>query len=85
MALQDCFRRGVVLLGVVAVTLLYFAVADFLYIGRMGAYVWILDGMEIDPVPEAAPEPPAGQGTHELPPIEIVDPNELILSDVPIS
>lgn len=77
--------RGVVLFGVIAVTLCYFAVADFLYIGRMGAYLWILDGSEIDPVPDAPPEPPAGHGMQEPPPIEIMDPNELILSDVPVS
>ncbi len=77
--------RGAVLLGVLVVTLLYFAVADFLYIGRMGAYLWILDGSELDPAPEAPSEPPAGHGIHEPPPIEIMDPNELILSDVPIS
>ncbi len=77
--------RGVVLLGVLLVTLLYFAVADFLYIGRMGAYIWILDGPEIDPTPEAPPEPPAGHGIQEPPPIEIMDPNELILSDVPVT
>ena len=77
--------RGVVLVGVLVVTLLYFAVADFLYIGRMGAYVWILDGPEIDPAPEASPGPPAGQGTQASPPIEIMDPNELILSDVSAS
>ena len=76
---------GVVLGGVLAVTLLYFAVADFLYIGRMGAYVWILDGPEIDPAPEIPPEPPVGHGMHEPPAIEIMDPNELILSDVPVS
>jgi len=76
---------GIVLAGVLVVTLLYFAVADFLYIGRLGAYVWILDGPEIDPTPEAPPEPPAGHGTREAPPIEIMDPNELILSDVPVS
>src|SRR5207248_6704414 len=46
---------AIVLGGVLLVTLLYFAAADFLYVGRLGAYVAIL---ELPDVPVAPPPPP---------------------------
>jgi len=70
---------GVVLGGVLLVSALYFAVADFLYAGRLAAYVAILE-LPYDPaaakiVPPALPRPQAPAG---------VDRDELILSDVPL-
>ncbi len=64
-----------VLAGVIAVTLLYFAVADFIYMGRLAAYVAILE------MPEAPV--PASQLSAFSPQPSNVDPYELILSDVP--
>jgi len=75
-----------VLGGVLLVTLLYLAVADFLYIGRLAAYVAMVE------LPEStvalsdsgtAPEstgPPTPASLSET----RVDPAELILSDVPL-
>ena len=63
----------IVLAGVVVVTLLYFAVTDFLYMGRLAAYVAILE------LPELSSQPSA----FSLQPGSNVDPHELILSDVP--
>ena len=79
---------GVVLGGLLLVTLLYFAVADFLYVGRLAAYVAIVE------IPASqvstAPEPPALPlaGSRLDPDIQsspAVDASELILSDVPAS
>ncbi len=70
---------GVVLGGMLLVTLLYFALADFLYAGRLAAYVAIAEGGEAAmPAPESTQQsalsiPPGG---------DRVDPDELILSDV---
>jgi hypothetical protein len=65
----------VVLGGVLVVTLLYFAIADFLYMGRLAAYVAMVEFPEspvgAEPAPPFMPHPTA------------VDATELILSDVP--
>ena len=79
---------GVVLGGVLLVTLLYFAVTDFLYIGRLAAYVAIVE-MPNAPVSAAIapPQPPHGL-TYQDPNLQsspAVDASELILSDVPAS
>ena len=75
---------SVVLGGVLLVVLLYFVVADFLYVGRLAAYVAILELPEIFSAsePSASPDgsPPSALSIQ---PRELVDQNELILSDVP--
>jgi len=67
---------GVVLGGVLLVTLLYFAGADFLYVGRLAAYLAILTLPEtpasVQPLPTYLPTLHPG----------MVDQAELILSDV---
>jgi hypothetical protein len=65
---------GVGSIALLAVTLGYFAVADFLYIGRMAAYVAMVESREMPVVRVVRPVvvPPAA-----------VDRDELILSDVP--
>ena len=67
--------------GVLLSGLLYFAVADWLYLGRLAAYMWIVEGPEIEPVLETTVEPPAFQPPQIN---ERVDPDDLILSDVPV-
>ncbi len=62
-------------------TLLYFAVADWLYIGRLVGYVAILE--------MPAEETGLLQGIPSAPlvssmPSGRIDPDELILSDVPV-
>ena len=74
---------AVVFGGVVFFSLLYFAIADWLYLGRLGAYVWIVEGPEIEPVFETAVEPPVIP--PPMPINERVDPDDLILSDIPVS
>lgn len=72
LAFLGVLPAGFVLGGVLVVTLLYLAIADFLYIGRLAAYVAILEL----PPPAAPPiEPPA------LPLATAIDKDELILSD----
>ena len=60
----------------IVVTLVYFAVADWLYMARLAGYVFIVEA----PQALLAPSPLPKQG----PPLQTtVDRNELILSDVP--
>jgi hypothetical protein len=77
---------GVVLVAVLVVTLLYSVIADFLYVGRLAAYVAIAEMPESPVNPELAPPPPLPQsGTYRdrSSSSPAVDPSELILSDVP--
>ncbi len=74
---------GVVLGGVLLVTLGYFAVADFLHVGRLAAYVYIAESHEdlaIPQVVETSPpnHPPSFSFDGRI------DPEELILSDLPL-
>jgi hypothetical protein len=64
-----------VLGGVLLVSALYFAVADFLYVGRLAAYVAILE-LPYEPRPVRFTPPGL--------PSSGVDRDELILSDVPL-
>ncbi len=67
---------GVVLGGVLLVTLVYFAVTDFLYVGRLAAYVAIVEL----PVPV---EPPLTTIVPQL--TTTIDKDELILCDALVS
>jgi hypothetical protein len=78
---------SVVVGGVLLVGLLYFALADFLYVGRLAAYAAIAESPEAPPVPQVFPPPPdRTQSTPRMrPPADSrVDPEELILSDLPV-
>jgi hypothetical protein len=76
---------AMILGGVLLVTLLYFAAADFLYVGRLGAYVAILELPDIPTVPLSSPAPVWPAGKQQLAPSsqpsESVDKTETILSD----
>jgi hypothetical protein len=77
---------GFAFLGMTVVTLIYFAVADLLHVGRLAGYVAILELPEIERGAVELPPmtlPPAPE-THESRDSR-VDPDELILSDVPVS
>jgi len=80
LAFAAILPAGVVLGGVLLVTLIYFAVSDFLYVGRLAAYVAIVEL----PVPIETPiTPPAfGYARPAIPPSATIDKDELILSDV---
>jgi hypothetical protein len=74
-----------VLGGVLLVTLLYLAIADFLYVGRLAAYVAMVELPESavalsdsGRTPENTPRPTVFSSSETG-----VDPAELILSDVP--
>lgn len=74
---------AVVFTAVLLVTLVYFAIADFLYVGRLAAYVWIAEhpGTLATPVafqPQSPGPPPPAPNSGRI------DPDELILSDVPL-
>jgi len=70
------FPGQAVVLCLAAIALLYFAVADFFYVGRLAAYVSILTTPDIAPILTPAPPAPAPQSGR-------IDPDELILCDVP--
>jgi hypothetical protein len=76
---------GAVLGGVLLVTVLYLAIADFLYIGRLAAYVAIVElpGSAVVLSDSGTPEN-SGRPTAASPSDARVDPAELILSDVPV-
>ncbi len=53
----DVLPGGMVLGGVLLVTLIYFAVVDFLYVGRLATYVFLLEPPEPETEPQAALRP----------------------------
>lgn len=79
---------AVALGGVLLVTLLYFAVVDFLYMGRLAAYVAMVEFPRASVstqgsrplIPGASQSPPAGPDPSSP---ASVDQDELILSDIP--
>jgi hypothetical protein len=82
LALVGILPGAVVSGGVLFSSLLYFAIADWLYLGRLAAYMWIVEGPEIEPELETTVGPPVMQPPQIN---ERVDPDDLILSDVPVS
>ena len=82
LAFVKVLPAGMVIGGVLLVTLLYFATADFLYAGRLAAYVAILELPDV-------PSSPLVVAPNQPSPVRFdspacVDPDELILSDVPV-
>lgn len=85
MGLLGALPAAVAFGGMLCVTLLYFAVADFLYIGRLAAYVAILE-LPAVPVAETVQPHPSGGDLRSAPispPSNSIDESELILSDLP--
>jgi len=74
---------GAVLGGVLLVTLLYFAAADFLYVGRLASYIAILEPEVTSTSDIARPLSDRSQHLALSPPTAEIDRNELILSDLP--
>jgi hypothetical protein len=78
LALAGVLPWRLVALGVILVTLAYFAVSDWLYTARLAGYVCIAE------LPEALLAPPAPPVIAPPPvPAATIDRDELILSDVP--
>jgi hypothetical protein len=75
LAFAGLLPGGLILGGVILTALAYFAIVDYLYVGRMAAYVFLAESPEIataDVLPQ--PSLPAG-----------FDSSELILSDIPLT
>ena len=66
---------GIVLGGVIVTTLIYFAIVDYLFVGRLAAYLFIAESREISEA-QNVPVPPTPDSGAQ------VDPSELILSDL---
>jgi hypothetical protein len=75
---------AVLLGGVAAVALIYFAAADFLYMGRLAAYVAMVEFPRLStPLPAFVyPESLAGGAAAQT--TSSVDQDEVILSDIPL-
>jgi len=84
LGLVRALPAAVGLVGVLLVTLAYFGVADFLYIGRLAAYVAILAFPASPPGMSLQSSGPVG-GPHSatIQPDGAIDRDELILSDQP--
>jgi hypothetical protein len=78
LALAAVLPWRLVVLGVVAVTLAYLAVADWLYTARLAGYVCIAE------IPDALLAPPPPITPSPAAPAVTIDRDELILSDVPL-
>jgi hypothetical protein len=86
LAFAPYLPAAAVLGGVLSVTVLYFAVADFLYVGRLAAYAAMVEMPESQVTAETAPTALPLAGTRLDPNLQsspAVDASELILSDVP--
>jgi hypothetical protein len=85
MAFAGVLPPAAVLGGILLITLLYFAVADFLYMGRLAAYVAIIEFPPTLLRAESAMVPAANQGSTIAADVRAaVDQNETILSDIPL-
>jgi hypothetical protein len=72
LAFAEVLPAGMILGGVILVALIYFAIADFLYVGRLAAYVFLIDVRESETQPSALSiQPPAPASDDD------------ILSDIP--
>jgi len=80
LALSGFLPWRVIALGILAVSLGYFVVADWLYTVRLAGYVCITDMPETLPAPMPPVSPPP-----QLAPATTIDRAELILSDIPAS
>jgi hypothetical protein len=74
LALIQVASARVILPAVIFLTLIYFAVADWLYMVRLAGYVCIA---------EMADDPATSEGMPALPPQTSIDRDEPILSDIP--
>jgi hypothetical protein len=87
LAFAGVLPASVVLGGVLLVTLLYFAVVDFLYMGRLAAYVCIVSGPITPPAlaGETIPRDSAEHAALSIPAESRIDRDELILGDRPVA
>jgi hypothetical protein len=81
LALLRVLPRGIVLGAVLLLTMLYFAMVDFLYMGRLAAYISLLHVPQEAPLESSQLSVPGSPSTTTLLPIPPSDDD--ILSDVP--
>lgn len=81
LAFATVLPASIVLGGVLLCALLYFLVADFLYVGRLAAYLLVAEGPDLRPVQESSAILPPPLPSE---PADRVGPDERILSDVPL-
>jgi hypothetical protein len=75
-----------VTLAVIAVTLAYYAVADWLYMARLAGYIYVAETPDalLAPLPPMIIPPSKGSAISSEPPVQTtIDRDEPILSDVP--
>jgi hypothetical protein len=77
MAFVGLLPGSVVFGGVLLTLLFYFAIVDYLYMGRLAAYVFIANSPEETRAETLPPAPVPDPPSH-------VDPGELIMSDLPL-
>ncbi|HSS95894.1 MAG TPA: hypothetical protein VLK33_02630 [Terriglobales bacterium] len=85
LAFVGLLPRGLVFLAILLIAMLYFAVVDLLYLGRLGSLVWIVEGRAIEPEPILVRPLPLIPPSYLGPSGDRVDPDDLILSDIPVS
>lgn len=85
LALTGTISWRVIALAMALITLIYFAIVDWIYIARLAGYVCIAEMPEALPVPQRLdPMPRSGMPAALIPtPATAVDRDELILSDLP--
>lgn len=86
LALAGTVSWLLIALAMTLITLVYFAIADWIYIARLAGYVCILEmSEELPATPPIWPTPAGGLGssTTSLRSTEAIDRDELILSDLP--
>ena len=59
LALTEVLPAGIVMGGVILIALIYFAIADFLYVGRLAAYVFLIEVPETVQPSALSIQPPA--------------------------
>jgi len=82
LAFAALLPAGVVLGGVLLVTLLYFALTDFLYVGRLAAYIRIAQLPEAPAPPQLVDQPGGAPRSATAEEPAAIDREELIISDV---
>jgi hypothetical protein len=84
LGLAPIIKVRLLIAGITLVVLIYLAIADWLYMARLAGYVCIAEMPEASAAPAPMPTlPPSGEGFVPKTPVETIDRDERILSDVP--
>jgi hypothetical protein len=84
LGLAPLIKARLLIAGVTLVVLIYFAIADWLYVARLAGYVSIAEMPEALATSAPMPTlPPSGERFAPNTPVQTIDRGETILSDVP--